>query len=205
MWVGDLTQYMRHALAWRATVLLSTWRWAWRRPVSRRQWHAAMQDLAQLWLHGGLDYSVLLTPRADGTQRSVRLVVQPDGDVLLYLPSDFGAHSDDTQRMAEFMSVSNQKLAAMRHCLPANWPALASLGIEAAFLGGGVGSAWNAAVDVSAAPDVLWPLARLAGSVLLPVLGSYCGAWIAPVLARLARHRLHAYAQHSSETAVANE
>jgi len=196
MWVGDLTQYLRHALEWRVGVLLSTWRWVRRRPVSSGQFQSVMRDLAQLWLHGGWDYSVLLTPRADGTQRGVRLVVQPDGDVLLYLPPDFGAQSNDTQGMAEFMSVSNQKLAAMRHCLPANWPGLASLGIETVFLGGGASSAWNAVVAGVAAPEVLWPLARLVGSVLLPVLGSYCGAWIARILARVVRNRLHTYAQH---------
>lgn len=179
---------MQRVLGWRARQLAEGWddlRRLYRDgPPSELQ----LRELAQFWFHGGWDTTAALATAAEAKPRNMRLVVQPDGDVLLCLPTDFGSVADDGSRASAFISDANRQLAAMRRSLSVNWAALASLGTEIVSVVTGVGGALHGALAEQQMRLVIW----LVGPAFIPVLGRLLAKRLVVVLSRIALNRLRA-------------
>ncbi len=180
---------IQRLLGWRARQLAEVWRDLRRLSREGPPDEARLRELARFWFHGGWDTSAALSAVAEGKCRCIRLVVQPDGDVLLCLPADFGSVADDQSRADAFMSDVNRQLASMRRSLSVNWGALVSLATEIVSLAGGMAGAVHGALTTQRLVMIIW----LAGSGLLPIAGRFVGRRLLAAVSRIALKRLRAF------------
>jgi hypothetical protein len=184
MWraVRAVGMAIRQMLGWRARQLRESWRDLRRLYREGPPTEAQRRALARFWFHGGWDAVATLATAADGTPRCIRLVVQPDGDVLLWLPRDFGNVADDCVQAGGFLSDANRQLAAMRRSLSVNWGALGSLGSEIIGVLAGAGGALHGVFTAERLPAMIW----LVGSVFVPTVGCFAAKRLVAVLSRIA-------------------
>jgi hypothetical protein len=87
-------------------------------------------SFAEFWTNGGLAVREDLAP-IKSCPRELRLLVQPDGDVVVFAPRDFGRHAgDDPGRRALLQKARKEMAQVVRNGFGA-WVGLAYVLIEA--------------------------------------------------------------------------
>ena len=82
--------------------------WSWRGKSAAGE----LPPSLHFWADGGLALTEAL-PRRSADPSLIRLVVQPDGDVLLLLPSDFGSEATDDDAARTLFRRARRELASV--------------------------------------------------------------------------------------------
>lgn len=156
---------LREGFAWRWQVLVA-------QLPGRAAPHAnGRARWRELWSWGGVAFRAPLA----GTDREARLVLQPDGDALLFLPTDFGADAADAAALAALLDATAGDLRAMRLAAQSGRLGAALVLLEAASAGGALAVPGFQAVQIAGwalGSGAAFPWAGLAwaaGAVGLPV------------------------------------
>jgi hypothetical protein len=195
----DIPRWLQSRAARRVEVLAQARRGERRRRAGAPPSASDRARLAQLIFEGGVVFRVPtggLTPT--GEERGVSLAVQPDGDMLLSLPHDFGDQPGDEAAGARLLADARQGLAAMWRALPGSWVGVAYVAVEAAATAGPISwtgfrlvEGWTSFTSLSwlglaqHALSVAGPLAICAVPFALGALRPYIAA---RVLRRLKEH-----------------
>jgi hypothetical protein len=89
--------------------------------------------LARLWqfeTDGGLMGSRDLVPIVPGERRAARLLLQLDGDAMLFVPTDFGGDPGDAPQVVALHAELADELAGLHANLPYHWAALVSVTLK---------------------------------------------------------------------------
>lgn len=154
----------------------------------RRTDPAVRIRLRQMRTDAGLLQTCMLSPTPTRPRRAARLLVQPDGDVMLFLPPDFGVQAEDARLVTRLHDTVAAELRTLHNALPYNWVALITVvlhaGLSLVIIWGSAQSvsdwqqagallqrAWQQPIQTPAAlTAALWH----AGEVLRPVIAAIC-------------------------------
>jgi hypothetical protein len=110
-------------------------------------------SFAEFWTNGGLAVREVLAP-IKCCPRELRLLVQPDGDVVIFAPSDFGRHAGDDPGRRKLLQKARKEMAAIVRNGFGAWVGLAYVLIEAAVVALSSGNALAAIAQYLASADI---------------------------------------------------
>ncbi|HUB13584.1 MAG TPA: hypothetical protein VMB34_16670 [Acetobacteraceae bacterium] len=165
-----LGRWLRHRLMAERATLVDAFRVRLPDPASYAR-------LRQVYADGGVVQVCPLEPTPGVAQRSARVLLQLDGDVMLSVPRDFGAHAQDAALVTRLQSAVGAELQTLQSSLPYNYAALLAVILRVVLLGMG---AFGATSSGDALVDWRQTLARIDGLWQVPpatIMAALAAVW----------------------------